>query len=96
MSSDVAKPAKTAKLILDGKEYELPIVVGSEGELAVDITQLRDKTGYITLDDGYRNTGSAQSAITFIDGEKRHPAVPRHSHRAVGRIIRRSSKPPCC
>ena len=69
MSSDVAKPAKTAKLILDGKEYELPIVVGSEGELAVDITRLRDKTGYITLDDGYRNTGSTQSAITFIDGE---------------------------
>ena len=69
MSSDVAKPAKMAKLILDGQEYELPIVVGSEGELAVDITRLRDKTGYITLDDGYRNTGSTQSAITFIDGE---------------------------
>ncbi|MEO8502714.1 MAG: citrate synthase [Acidobacteriota bacterium] len=60
----------TAKLTLDGKEFEFPVVVGSEGEIAVDIASLRAKTGAITLDDGYGNTGSCQSAITFIDGDK--------------------------
>jgi citrate synthase len=60
-----------AKLTLDGKEYELPTVVGTEGEVGIDITQLRKATGgAITLDPGYGNTGSCQSAITFIDGEK--------------------------
>lgn len=61
---------RTAKLILDGKEYELPVVVGSEGEVAIDIAKLRGMTGAITLDDGYGNTGACKSAITFIDGEK--------------------------
>jgi len=60
----------SAKLILDNKEYELPVIVGSEGEVGVDITQLRGKSGAITLDSGYGNTGSCESAITFIDGEK--------------------------
>jgi len=59
-----------AKIILDGKEYELPVTVGSEGERAIDITALRATTGYITLDNGYMNTGSCQSAITFLDGEQ--------------------------
>ncbi|MGE5234597.1 MAG: citrate synthase [Acidobacteriota bacterium] len=59
-----------AKLTLNGKEYELPVVVGTEGEVGIDITQLRDKTGAITLDNGYANTGSCSSAITFIDGDK--------------------------
>lgn len=62
--------ARTAKLELDGKSYELPVVVGSENEHAVDISKLRADTGYITLDDGYSNTGSCSSKITFIDGEK--------------------------
>lgn len=70
MANDKAQPRGTAKLILDGKEYELPVVVGVEGEKAIDITNLRGQTGYITLDDGYANTGSCKSAITFIDGEK--------------------------
>jgi citrate synthase len=61
---------KTAKIVLDGKEYEFPVIVGSEGEVAIDVSQLRAKTGAITLDPGYGNTGSCQSAITFIDGEK--------------------------
>jgi citrate synthase len=61
---------KIAKLILEGKEYELPVVRGTEGEKAVDITSLRKTTGYVTLDKGYENTGSCSSAITFIDGEK--------------------------
>jgi citrate synthase len=59
-----------AKLELDGKPYSLPVVVGTEGEHAVDISSLRQSTGYITLDDGYSNTGSCSSKITFIDGEK--------------------------
>ena len=69
----------TAKLQLDGKEYEFPVVVGSEGEHAIDIAALRNKTGYITLDDGYGNTGSCVSNITFIDGEKgilRYRGIP--------------------
>ena len=61
---------QTAQLIVDGKTYELPIVVGSEGEKAIDITTLRRDTGLITLDSGYANTGSCQSSITFMDGEK--------------------------
>ncbi|HVP18866.1 MAG TPA: citrate/2-methylcitrate synthase, partial [Spirochaetia bacterium] len=67
---DPAKKPDTARLILEGREYELPIVVGTEGEKAVDVTSLRKATGFITLDKGYENTGSCRSAITFIDGEK--------------------------
>ena len=59
-----------AKLIVDGEEYEFPLVKGSEGELGIDISRLRRETGLITLDNGFGNTGSCQSAITFIDGEK--------------------------
>lgn len=62
--------AQKAKLILPDNELELPITVGTEGEHAFDITKLRGETGYITLDQGYGNTGSCKSAITFIDGEK--------------------------
>ena len=61
--------SETARIILDGKEYELPVFEGSEGEKAIDISKLRAMTGYITLDSGYKNTGSTKSAITFLDGE---------------------------
>jgi citrate synthase len=60
----------TAKLILEEKEYEFPVVVGSEGERAIDVAALRSGTGAITLDPGYGNTGSCTSDITFIDGER--------------------------
>ncbi|MDH3255395.1 MAG: citrate (Si)-synthase, partial [Acidobacteriota bacterium] len=60
----------SAKLILEGKEYELPIIVGSEGEVGVDIRALRKESGAVTYDSGYGNTGSCRSDITFIDGEK--------------------------
>ena len=60
----------SAKLLLDGKEYEFPTVVGSEGEVGVDIAKLREKTGAVTLDDGYGNTGSCRSAVTYIDGDR--------------------------
>ena len=59
-----------ATLEVDGKKYELPIVVGTENERAIDITTLRSKTGLITLDSGYKNTGSCKSAVAFIDGDK--------------------------
>jgi citrate synthase len=58
-----------ATLKLDDKEIELPIITGSEGERAIDIGQLRADTGLITLDQGFVNTGSCQSSITFIDGD---------------------------
>ena len=71
--------SETATLELNGKRYDLPVMVGSENEKAVAIGSLRDTTGYITLDDGYGNTGSCQSGITFIDGEQgilRYRGIP--------------------
>ena len=62
--------SKTAELIIDGKSYTLPLVVGSENEVAIDISELMEKTGAITLDFGYKNTGATKSAITFLDGDK--------------------------
>jgi citrate synthase len=62
--------SEKAQIILDGKTYELPVVVGTEGEKAIDISKLRDMSGYITLDLGYKNTGATTSAITFLDGEQ--------------------------
>ena len=61
--------SKTAELIIDGKSYTLPIVVGSENEVAIDISSLRDQSGAITLDLGYKNTGATTSAITYLDGD---------------------------
>jgi len=71
--------SKVAKLELDNKMYEFPLVEGSECERAIDISSLRSKTGHITLDEGYVNTGSCVSNITFIDGEKgilRYRGIP--------------------
>ena len=62
--------SKTAYIEVDGQKYELPILVGTENEVAIDILKLRALTGAITLDPGYKNSGSCQSAITFLDGEK--------------------------
>ena len=59
-----------AELSVEGKKVQLPIVVGTEAEKAVDISKLRDETGFVTLDSGYKNTGATKSAITFLDGEK--------------------------
>jgi citrate synthase len=61
---------KTATLVVNGKTYELPLIVGTEGEIALDISCLRSETGLITLDPGYANTGSCKSTITFMDGER--------------------------
>lgn len=62
--------SETAKLTVNGETHELPLVVGSENEIAIDISSLRSTTGLITLDPGYKNTGATKSAITFLDGEK--------------------------
>lgn len=58
-----------AQIIIEGQTLELPLIEGTENERAIDIGALRDKTGVITLDYGFKNTGSTQSAITFLDGE---------------------------
>eukprot|EP01041_Mallomonas_annulata_P037873 gene37873-61263_t len=62
--------SETAKIELGGKIYEFPVIEGTENEKAIDISKLRDTTGYITLDTGYKNTGATKSAITFLDGEE--------------------------
>jgi citrate synthase len=59
-----------ATLLLNGREYSLPVFEGSEQEVALDISSLRAKTGAITYDPGYANTGACRSAITFLDGER--------------------------
>jgi len=69
----------TVKLEFEGKIYEFPVITGTEGEKAIDISRLRQDTGLITLDPGYANTGSCTSAITFMDGEKgilRYRGIP--------------------
>lgn len=59
----------TAQLKIGDKTYDFPVIEGTEGEMAIDISKLRDQTGYVTLDIGYKNTGATKSAITFLDGE---------------------------
>ena len=61
--------SNTAEITLDGKTFSFPVITGTEGEKAIDISKLRDETGYVTLDTGYKNTGATKSAITFLDGE---------------------------
>ena len=79
---------KNATLSFDGKSYELPVVVGTEAETAVDISQLRGKSGLITLDSGYANTGACQSNITFIDGEQ---GILRYRGYPVEELAQRST-----
>jgi citrate synthase len=61
--------SETAKIELGGQTYELPVIEGTENEKAIDISKLRDLSGYITLDRGYKNTGACMSSITYLDGE---------------------------
>ncbi|MCE2778384.1 MAG: citrate synthase [Algoriphagus sp.] len=60
----------SAKLFYKGQEFEFPVIVGTENEPAIDIAKLRSDTGLITLDSGFKNTGSTTSSITFLDGEE--------------------------
>ncbi len=59
-----------AQLHIGDQSFDLPAIEGTEGEKAIDISKLRDQSGYVTLDVGYKNTGATKSAITFLDGEK--------------------------
>ena len=61
--------SENAQLKIGDKTYDLPVIEGTEGEKAIDISKLRDQTGYVTLDIGYKNTGATKSSITFLDGE---------------------------
>ena len=71
--------SESVKLTYGDKEYQLPLIEGTEGEKAIDISKLRQETGLITLDSGYANTGSCTSSITFMDGEEgvlRYRGIP--------------------
>jgi citrate synthase len=79
VANDSALSTEKARLELPDQTIELPVVVGTENEKAVDVSKLRSDTGYITLDEGYRNTGSVKSSITFINGEEgvlRYRGIP--------------------
>lgn len=78
----------TALLQFNGQEYELAVTVGSEGEFGIDITKLRAETGAITLDPGYGNTGSCESAITYIDGEQ---GILRYRGYSIEELAEKSS-----
>lgn len=78
----------SARIALNGQDTELPIVVGTEGEVGIDIGSLRSKTGAITLDPGFGNTGSCESAVTFIDGER---GILRYRGYPIGELAEKSS-----
>lgn len=79
---------KTAKLTLGDTSIDLPVMIGSEGEVAIDIRQLRAKTGAITYDPGLGNTGACQSKITFLDGEQ---GILRYAGYPIEELAQRSS-----
>jgi citrate synthase len=83
----------SAKLILEGKELELPIIVGTEGEKGIDVARLRRDTGYIAFDPAYGNTGSCASDITFIDGEK---GILRYRGYAIEELAEHCDFPTVC
>jgi len=80
--------SEVAKLIVNGQEYEFPIVIGTENEVAIDIKSLRAVTnGIITIDPGFKNTGSCESKITFLDGEK---GILRHRGYAIEELTEKA------
>ncbi len=85
--------SEKAKLILDGKEYEFPVLTGSENEKAIDISKLRDQTGYITLDIGYKNTGATTSKLTYLDGEE---GILRHGGYSIEDLTNNASYMEVC
>ncbi len=85
--------SETAKLILDGKEYEFPVITGSENEKAIDISKLRDQTGYVTLDVGYKNTGATTSKLTYLDGDV---SILRHGGYSIEDLTNHASYMEVC
>jgi len=84
---------KSAKLLYDGKEIELPLLTGTENEDAIDISKIRSETGLITLDKGYKNTGATTSKITYLDGEK---GILRHRGYSIEELASKSSFTEVC
>ena len=84
---------KSAKLLYDGKEIELPLLTGTENENAIDISKIRSETGLITLDKGYKNTGATTSKITYLDGEK---GILRHRGYSIEELASKSSFTEVC
>jgi citrate synthase len=79
--------SETAKINIQGKETELPLIVGSENEIGIDISKLRAETGAVTLDFGYKNTGSTSSNITYLDGEA---GILRHRGYAIEELAEKA------
>ena len=77
-----------AEIKVNGKSYELPVVEGTENEIAIDIGNFRSASGLITLDFGFKNTGSTKSAITFLDGEK---GILRYRGYPIDQLAEKSS-----
>ena len=84
---------KLAKLNYDGKEIDLPVIIGSENEDAIDISKIRSETGLITLDKGFKNTGSTTSKITYLDGEK---GILRHRGYSIEDLASKSTFTEVC
>ena len=80
--------SKKAELHYDGKVYELPVITGTENEKALDISKLRDQSGLITLDSGFKNTGSCESTITFLNGEE---GILRHRGYSIEELAEKST-----
>lgn len=80
--------SETVTLNLDGKPYEFPIITGTENEKGIDIGKLRSQTGYVTFDEGYKNTGATASSITFLNGEK---GILRYRGYAIEDLAEKSS-----
>ena len=85
-----------AKLSIGEHELELPVIVGTENEQGLDISKLRGMTGIITLDEGFVNTGSTQSAITFLDGEKEFSDIEATRSKKSARSVTSSIPLYCC
>lgn len=80
--------AEIVEVKVGDKVYQLPVIEGSEGEKAIDIAKLRAESGLVTIDPGFKNTGSTQSAITFLDGEK---GILRYRGYSIEELAEKSS-----
>jgi len=84
---------KIAKIEIDGKILEFPLIKGTENEIAIDISKLRSETGIITIDKGFKNTGSTTSKITYLDGEK---GILRHRGYSIEELASKSTFSEVC